>query len=112
MEETTKMKKISLSEFKDYYTSSHFNKIIFESHNQTWNSADSSLHISFEFDKMNILFNPNVICLQENTNLLKLKRVKGVKIPDESSLLGQVFIIVCADMSSHKDEKEYTLVMR
>lgn len=106
------MKKISLSEFRDYYMSNHFTQIIFASDNQIWHNIESSLHISLAFDKMTFQFNPNVICCARGNDVLKLNRVKSVIIPDEQSLLGQIFIVVCADKSGCREEKEYTLVVR
>ena len=108
------MKKISLSEFRDYCADRHFNNFIFSSENQARRSVESSISMSLKFNTIKFVFNPNIIYLKNiyNDDFLKLNRVKVIKISEESSLLGEVFTVVCGDSSEESNDKEYTLILR
>ena len=104
------MKKLSLSEFRDYCGALSYGKIIFSTDNQSWNSIDSTVSTKLEFNNMLITFNPNVIYLKDNKNSMRFKKVKSIKIHEEDSILGKVFTVVCGDLHTKLNDKEYTLI--
>ncbi len=104
------MKKLSLSEFKGYYGAHSFDKIIFTSANQSWNSIDSTSSVELVFKKMIVTFNPNIIYLKGGENTLRLNRVKAIRLHDDDCLLGKVFTVVCGDSKNNFNDKEYTLI--
>lgn len=106
------MKKISLSEFRDYFVKHSFNKIMFATDNQDWNNVDSTVAMELEFDDMLIAFNPNIIYLRDSTNSMCIKRVKLIKLPDDDCMLGRVFTVVCGNLHTKSNDKEYTLIAR
>lgn len=104
------MKKLSLSEFKDYINSTPVNKFIFSSSNQSWQSIEDTLSLELTFKRMIITFCPNTIFFTDNTNTLRLDRVKGVKIQEATCALGGIFTVICGDIDSTTHDKEYTLI--
>lgn len=106
------MKKLLLSEFKDYCVENNFKKFIFLSDNQIKHNTDVYMHISFEFDVLKITFNPNIIYMQSGNNTMRLNKVKLIRVSEEPSLLGTVVTVVCGDSSNKNNDREYVLVMR
>ena len=104
------MKKLSLSEFRDYCGSLSYGKIIFSTDNQSWNSVDSTISTELEFNNMLITFNPNMIYLKDRKISIRFKKVKAVKLHEENSILGKVFTVVCGDLHTKLNDKEYTLI--
>ena len=105
------MKKLSLSEFRDYCGALSYGKIIFSTdNNQSWNSVDSTISTELEFNNMLITFNPNVIYLKDRNNSMRFKKVKAIKLHEEDCILGKVFTVVCGDLHTKSNDKEYTLI--
>ena len=104
------MKKLSLSEFREYFNALSLNKIIVSTENQSWNSVDSTISVCFEFKKMVITFNPNIIYLNNGENFMQLNKVKLVKLSEAPCLLGKIFTVVCGDSSGKLKDTEYTLI--
>lgn len=104
------MKKLSLPEFRDYCGAQSFDKIIFASANQSWNNIDSTFSTELVFKRMMITFNPNIIHLRSGENILRFNKVKAIKLYEDDCLLGKVFTIVCGDLKSNSNDKEYTLI--
>lgn len=104
------MKKLSLPEFRDYYGAHSFDKIIYSSANQSWNSIDSTSSTELVFKRMIMTFNPNIIHLRNGENSLRFNRVKAIKLHEDECLLGKVFTVVCGDLKTNSNDKEYTLI--
>lgn len=104
------MRRISLPEFRDYFGEYPFERIIYSSDNQIQHSIDATISANFVFNSMIMTFNPNIIYLKSGENSLRLNKVKAVRLSDEESLLGKVFIVVCGDSFNKNNDKEYTLI--
>lgn len=103
------MKKLSLSEFRDYCAMLSFGTIIFSTDNQSWNCVDSTVAAGLVFNKMTMTFNPNIIHLSTKRNSIQFKKVKAIKLHENKCLLGEVFTIICGDLTKANDI-EYTLI--
>ena len=107
------MKKLSLLEFKDYVSCMSMNTFIFSTDNQQWHNIDSTISLELCFKEMFITFSPNSIFFTGSRNTsLRLDRVKAVKIQGTQCALGLVFTVVCGEMNTKEQDKEYTLIGR
>lgn len=105
------MQKLSLREFKDFYSNQSNPHIIFDSVNQNWTTTKDTMCIKAVFDNIKINFTPNTICLySSNFNTIQFSRVKYIEM-DEPSMLGFVFNIICGDKLTINDDKCYTLII-
>ena len=105
------MQKLSLREFKDFYNKQRNPHIIFDSVNQNWASTEDTMKIKAVFDTVKINFNPNTICLYSSIlDTIKFSRVKYVEM-GEPSLLGLVFDVVCGDVLTTDNDKNYTIIL-
>lgn len=106
------MKKLSLSEFRDYCNTHLFNTIIFATSNQSWHYVDYPVAAGLEFSRMTISFNPNIIYLKDKKNSIQFNKIKEVKLDDAKCVLGTIFTLVCGDSKSKSNDIEYTLIGR
>ena len=104
------MKKLSLTEFKDFFNNSSFNKTIFATCNQQRNNTGTLSAFSLEFNKTQFIFNPDIIYLTDGKNSMRLNNVKGVKIHDEKCSLGTIFTVICGVSGALSETEEYTLI--
>lgn len=111
MEDTTKMKFLSVGEFKSLCNKLSPNEIIITSDNQT-DVSESGMKCSIVFDSITIHLNPNSVFLKsKNNSYIKLDRVKHIK-KRENSLLGNVFDIICGGFIDPDKEFLYTIIVR
>ena len=106
------MEKLSLPEFRAQFNPALFHTILFSTANQSWNSVDSTIKTDLRFSTMLITLNPNIIYLKDGRNSLQLNRVKSISIPDERSMLGHTFIVVCGNKNDKLNDAKYTLIAR
>ena len=41
---------------------------------------------------------------------MRFKKVKAIKLHEEDCILGKVFTVVCGDLHTKSNDKEYTLI--
>lgn len=104
------MRKISISEFKNYFDKLSPKYIILSSENQKWQSIINTFRMDLVFDSLIISFNPNVISLISKNGSVSFERVKHI-VENEQSLIGGVFGVVCVDLCDNSKEITYTIII-
>ena len=69
-----------------------------------------SIELTSTYQKMSIMFNPNRICLKNESGTICFNRVKEIKYYDESQAFGMVFGIVCGNGLSNDGETVYKII--
>lgn len=103
------MNKLSVLDFKEYCDKMSFNKYVFSTDNQDWDSVEDTMRIEYEFNDIKINFNPNVIRLKSGNGYIKFERVKYI-ILNKKSLLGNVFTAVCGDLYNDDNNRMYKII--
>jgi len=111
MEDTTKMKFLSVGEFKGLCNKLSPNEFVITSDNQM-DVSECGMKYSIVFNSIAIHTNPSSIFLKsQNGSYIKLDRVKHIK-KCEDSLLGKVFDIICGGFTDLDKEFSYTMIVR
>ena len=104
------MKNISMLKFKkmcEEYGPSIFS---FDIQNQD-SCFLQSIELTSVFTEMSMMFNPNRICLKNNSGTICFNRVKSINYYDESQAFGMVFGIVCDNGLINSDDVVYKIIV-
>ena len=106
-----RMKKLSLWDFKQVCKDLSTDKYVIKQDNPVGEfSIKNAIQLSFNANKIAILFKPNTIILHNNENsYIKLNRVKYVKQRDDKPLNTSLFDVVCSDFDNPENELVYTI---
>lgn len=105
-------KKLTIRELKDYYNCNQPREISFWTENQPWYRVSNPCKLRYTFPIMTICENPSLVCLQSGGNTLSFDRVKFAEIDTETTILGTVLTLFCANTSDlSAEDTSYILVV-
>lgn len=70
-----------------------------------------SIELVSVFTEISMMFNPNRICLRNNSGTICFNRVKSINYYDESQAFGMVFGIVCGNGPGGGDDVVYKIIV-
>lgn len=103
------MQNISVLKFKKMCEVNGPSIYSFDLENQS--AAYQSLELSSTYREMSVMFNPNRICLKNNSGTICFNRVKSINYYDESKSFGMVFGIVCGGGLADDNDVVYKIIV-
>ena len=104
------MQNISMLKFKKMCEEHGPSVFSFDLRNQN-SCLFQSIELTSVFTEMSMMFNPNRICLKNNSGTICFNRVKSINYYDESQAFGMVFGIVCGNGLVKSDDVVYKIIV-
>lgn len=103
------MKKLSITEFKNFYDENEPMTFIFDTENQP-NGETQDVKIVQRYIQTAFMLNPNRLMFANSRGTFCLNRVKYIRLYKETSIQGYLLSVVCGAKDNSSDDTSYTFL--